>query len=142
VLSSGEEMTTLTLDLPDPIYTLLKNRAEHSQRSVEAEVLDLVASAVPATNQLPDDLAEAISSLALLDDPALWNAARSRLSQDALAHLESLHLKRQREGLTEVETQTLTGLMRQYELALLVRAEAAALLGQRGHDISELLASA
>ncbi|HEV3237588.1 MAG TPA: hypothetical protein VGZ25_11410 [Gemmataceae bacterium] len=135
-------MTTLTLQLPDVIYTHLKQRAEHSQRSVEAELLDLVASAVPATNQLPTDLAEAIAPLALLDDAALWKAARVHLPQDASVRLENLHLKRQREGLTEVEAQTLAGLMREYERGLVVRAEAVALLGQRGHDVSELVASA
>jgi hypothetical protein len=53
--------------------------------------------------------------------------------------LEELHLKRQREGLTEGEEQTAAALLRQYERALLVRAQAAALLHQRGHKVEELL---
>jgi hypothetical protein len=52
--------------------------------------------------------------------------------------MENLHLKRQREGLTEVEAQSLVGLVRQYERAMLVRAQATVLLKQRGHDVSEL----
>jgi hypothetical protein len=58
----------------------------------------------------------------------------------AAAELEALHLKRQREGLTDVETQTLARLVRQYERAMLVRAQAAALLKQRGYDVAELIA--
>ena len=75
------------------------------------------------------------------NDEALWLVARSRLAEEAAAHLEELHLKRQREGLTEAEALTLAGLVRQYERAMLVRAQAAALLRQRGHDVSELLAA-
>jgi len=80
---------------------------------VEDELLEVVATAVPVADELPADLAEAISPLALLDDQALWRAARSHLPLEAAAEMEALHLKRQREGLTEAEIQTLAGLVRQ-----------------------------
>jgi hypothetical protein len=92
-------------------------------------------------DDLPADLTEAISPLALLDDAELWRAARSRLADETAAQLEDLHLKRQRDGLTPAEEQTLAGLVRQYERVMLVRAQAAALLKQRGHDVTELLAA-
>jgi hypothetical protein len=129
----------LTLTVPEPLYDRLQQRARQANRTVEAVLLDVLATAVPAADELPADLAEAVSPLALLDDDALWRAARSRLAAEA-AQLEDLHLKRQREGLTDAEAQTLAGLVRQYERALLVRAQAAALLHRRGHDVSELAA--
>ena len=129
----------ITLNLPGPLYNRLKQRAEKSRRSIEAELLEVVATAVPAADELPADLNEAVSPLLLLDDNALWRAARSHLPQAAAAQLESLHLKRQREGLTESETQTLNGLVRQYERYMLVRAQATALLKQRGHKVDELI---
>ena len=46
------------------------------------------------------------------------------------------------EGLTETEAEETASLVRQYERAMLVRAQAVALLKQRGHDISGLLAAA
>lgn len=58
------------------------------------------------------DLNEAISPLMLLDDEALWRAARSHLLAEAAAQMENLHLKRQREGLTDTEAQTLAELVR------------------------------
>lgn len=128
----------VTLNLPGHLYNRLKHRAERAHRTVEAELLAVVASAVPVGNELPADLNEAISPLTLLDDEALWRAARSHLLLEAATQMEDLHLKRQREGLNETETQTLAGLVRQYERAMLVRAQAVALLKQRGHDISEL----
>jgi len=132
---------SVTLNLPSALYARLKQRADRSRRSVEAELLELVATAVQVAGELPADLSEAISPLILLDDEALWRAARSRLAPEAAAEMERLHLKRQHEGLSEAEAQTLAGLVRQYERAMLVRAQAAALLKQRGFDVSELIAS-
>jgi hypothetical protein len=53
--------------------------------------------------------------------------------------LEELHLKKQREELTARETQTTKTLLRRYERFMLVRAQAAAILQERGHDISGLI---
>ena len=129
----------ITVNLPTALYSRLRRRAEESRRTVEAELLDVVTTAVPVADDLPADLNEAISPLSLLDDTALWRAARSRMADATAAQLEALHLKRQRDGLTATEDQTLAGLVRQYERVMLVRAQAAALLKQRGHDVSELL---
>ena len=131
----------VTLHVPDTLFSHIRKRAEQSQRSVEAEVLEVLATAVPADEQLPADLAEAVSPLSLLDDEALGRAARSHMPEQAAKQLEDLHLKRQGEGLTEAETLTLAGLVRQYERTMLVRAQAAALLRQRGHDVSTFLAA-
>jgi hypothetical protein len=55
--------------------------------------------------------------------------------------LQSLHLKRQREGLSVTESAKLANLIGQYEQHMLVRAQAAALLKARGCDVSGLLKS-
>jgi len=123
---------TLTVKLPDALYTRLRERAQQANRTVEDEMLDVLATAVPVAGELPADLAEAISPLALLDDQALQRAARSHFAPDAAAQLEELHIKRQRVGLNETEGQSLAGLVRQYERAMVVRAEAALLLHRRG----------
>jgi hypothetical protein len=90
--------------------------------------------------ELPRDLAEAISDLTGLDDASLWRAARSAPAPEKVALLEELLDKRRSEGLTEAEAQTVAGLLKEYERAMLIRAEAVAILKQRGHDISGLLA--
>jgi len=84
-------------------------------------------------------LAETISSLAHLDDETLQRAARSHFPTEKAAELEVLHLKRQDEGLTTDEAQRAAELTRQYERAMLIRAQATALLMQRGHDVSALI---
>ncbi len=129
----------VTLNLPQALYKRLERRAAQARRTVEDELIEVVAAAVPVGDELPPDLDEALSPLALLDDEALWRAARSHLPAETAARLERLHLKRQREGLTSAEARTLNNLMRQYERAMLVRAQAAALLKQRGYDVSDLI---
>ena len=131
----------MTLDLPDSLYQKLKARAAQTQRTVEAEALNVLATSVPVADELPEDLEAAISPLSLLDDTALWRAARMTFPTDAAQQLEGLHQKRQREGLNEAEGQTTAALVRQYERAMLVRAQVAALLKQRGHNVSSLLTS-
>lgn len=130
----------VTLNVPSALYERLERMARQTQRTVEAELLDVVATALPLEDGLSDDLSAALVQLALLDDAALWRAARDCLSTDDVTRMEDLQLKKQREGLDDAELKTLDSLVRQYERKMLIRARAVALLGERGHDISQLLA--
>lgn len=130
------------LNIPDLLYDQIKRRAEQTHRSVEAELLDVVTAALPLTDELSTDLNDAISQLGLLDDDALKRAANSHLPNDVSNQLEALHVKRQREGLDSTETQTLASLVRQYERTMLTRAQAVALLKERGYDISQYIGEA
>ncbi len=130
----------ITLRLPTPLYRQYQERAAETRRSIESELLDAVATAAPETERLPQDLADAVAELETFDDEALWHAARGSFPAEASRRLEALHFKRQDEGLTEAEQETASELVRQYERAMLVRAHAAKLLKERGHDISGLVA--
>jgi hypothetical protein len=129
----------VTVAFPEHLYRELQSRAAQARRTVEDEVLAAIEQTMPEKATLPADFTAVLESLALLDDDGLWRAARSHLAAEAAAELEELHLKQQREGLTEQEAQAESGLLRQYDRAMLVRARAAALLKERGHDISGLL---
>src|SRR5436309_2615727 len=100
-------MQTVTVQVPEVLFARLKQRAEQTNRTLEAEVLDVLTTAVPVAAELPPDLESALSPLDVLDDEALWQAARSRLPADVTAALEEQHLKQQREGLTGPERRTL-----------------------------------
>ncbi|QEH38372.1 hypothetical protein OJF2_69730 [Aquisphaera giovannonii] len=129
---------SLTLHLPDGLYTRLQQRAHASRRTLEAELLDVLSAAVPGEQDLPGSLSTDLAQLAAMDNAELRRAARSRPSEEASAQLEALHLKRQRDGLTESEARTLADLVGQYERSMVLRARAAALLKERGHDVSGL----
>lgn len=132
---------TVTVRVPRELLTHFQERAQHTRRSVEEELVEaLIASVVLDDTTLPSDVAAALAPLAAMPDNALWETARaSHLSPAAAAHLEELNDKRQRESLTEEEQQIADTLLHQYERRLLVRAEALARLQERGHDIAPLL---
>jgi len=129
----------VTVHLPEGLYSQLKERAERWNRSIEAEMLDVLSSAIPAGDGLPARIEEELSGLDVADDETIRLAARSCLSSEAAGQLEELHRKRRQQGLTRGEAQTLAALVEQYERAMLVRAHAAALWKRRGHDPSELI---
>ncbi len=119
---------TLTVNLPSELYIRIKMRADEAHRSVEAEAAELLAATVPEK----PNLQLAVDALELLDNKDLAQAARSRLATELSAELESLHFKQQREGLTEAESARCAELVHAYERSMLVRAQAAALLKERG----------
>jgi plasmid stability protein len=130
----------VTVNLPSSLYERLAHRASKMHRPVEAELVEAVTTSLPhEPDELPGDMAEAIEALHLLDDEALWRAARTSLAPEKAASIEDLHLKRQREGLSASEVETLATWMKEYTRIMLVRARASALLKQRGHDVSTLL---
>ncbi len=129
---------TLTLELGEPLYRRLQERALRTRRTVEAEALDLVAQGVLDHEQLEPELAAAVAELRFLDDAALWQAARMHMAPADAERLETLHLKRQREGLSVDEADEAGRLTDTYERIMVIRAEAAARLNERGHDVGAL----
>lgn len=131
-------MQSVTVELPEDLYKQLEQRAAVSRRSIEAELVGVVATIIPVVGKLTPDLAWRLEQMKLLDDKMLWKAARSHLSKKALAQLQTLNYKRQREGLTETEAARSNVLLSEYERTILLRSRAARLLKERGHDLSEL----
>src|SRR5690349_18275078 len=94
----------VTVTLPERLYERLALRAQQTRRTVEAELVEAVATSLPdEADALPGDMAEAVAALHLLSDDDLWRAARHSLAPAKAADLEELHLKRQREGLSASE---------------------------------------
>lgn len=131
----------ITLHLPENLYEYFSKRVEWTRRSLEDEVLDAVASGASVEGELSTDLIDSIEALEKLDDEELWRLARETMPREASRKLESLHLKQQDEGLDPAEDAARAKLLREYERTVLVRAQAAKLLKDRGHDISGILAS-
>lgn len=112
---------TLTVNLPSELYVLIKKRADEACRSVEDEAIELLAATVSCAEPLPADLQQSLALLEILDNASVERAARSRLAAELAAELEKLHLKQQREGLTEVERLRCSELVHGYERSMLIR---------------------
>lgn len=128
---------SVVIDLPEDIYNKYKQRAQQMQRSVEAEIVESVFKAVPTNDALSTELEGLVAQLAFLDNKALRRLAGSHLAKKEASRIESLHFKRQSEGLEEVETKELTDLMKKMERWFVLRNEALGLLIERGQDITE-----
>ena len=127
----------VTLNIPRVLYRQIERRAERARHSVEDELVEVVAMAVPTLEELPLDIAEDIAQLAYLDDAALQRAAGTTMRPEEVRLMEKLTLKQQREGLTAEERQQSDRLLHRYEHTMLLRAQAAVLLKRRGHDVSD-----
>jgi hypothetical protein len=77
--------------------------------------------------------------LQLLDDSALWQAARNRLPLLDSERMEELHRIDRQAGLSEAEAQELADIESQYEKVVMARSHAARLLAERGHNIRSLI---
>lgn len=132
---------TVTIDLPSSIYERVQQQAQDKNRSVEDEVAAVVESAVSLGEEwagVPPDLAEEAAQLKLLDDDHLWRVARMTVPEEKSERMQELTWKQQAEGLTETEQQEAKQLQRLSNRVMLLRAEAAVLLKERGFDISSL----
>ena len=130
---------TITLELPASLYDYFEERAQKTRRSLEAEVLDAVAASAPTAESLPAELEEAVARLETVGEDELWRIARSRLTSEESRRLEELNLRQHEDGLGDAEREEIAELLRKYEMTILLRAEAARRLAERGHEISQLL---
>jgi hypothetical protein len=123
--------------LSEPVYDQLRRAAEQSRRSVADLLVEAALAAAPALAEPAGGLRAALAQMAYLNDAALWQAARATLAPPQRERLEELHLKQQREGLAAAEQEEERALLTLYRETLLVRAQAAILLKQRGYDIAD-----
>ncbi|MGI8916948.1 MAG: hypothetical protein ACR2JY_24780 [Chloroflexota bacterium] len=130
---------SLTVTIPEPVYEQLQQRARQAQRSVEDEAGLTLAATLPTWDDIPTDLATTLVSLPALDDDALWRLARSRVRDEDAARLMDLGDRRQRGELRAEELREAEELVQRHDRVLVTRAEAAALLKQRGYDVTVLL---
>ena len=131
---------SVTVELPDDLYERLQRRAAEAQRSVGEEVVQLLATAVPAEDDhLPSGLEQELERVEAMDDAALWEVARTRLPVRTAKRMQALQFKRQREGLSDEERRAEVALAKEYDRRMLIRSKVLLLLKQRGYDVSELV---
>jgi predicted ArsR family transcriptional regulator len=129
----------ITLNLPQAVYKQIRQAAEKVGRPVNEVLLEAVAAVAPVIGTGPENLRTALAQMAYLNDAALWQAGRATMTAEQQERLEALHDQQQREGLTPDEQAEEQALLSLYRETLLVRAQAAVLLKQRGYDVSDPL---
>jgi hypothetical protein len=132
-------MTTqeVTLSVPEAVYNQIRRAAEKAHRPVADLLVEAVIAAAPAMESAASPLRVALAQMTYLNDAALWQASRATMPEAQRERLDELHSKQQREGLTPAEQQEEQALLALYRETVLVRAQAAVLLKQRGYDVSD-----
>lgn len=125
----------ITLQLPLATYEKVKQAAAKTQRSLEQVLLEAVTAVATVTS--PPHIQTDLASLAYLNDAALWQMARSSMLPNQQEALANLHHKQQSEGLSTEEQAQEEALRQLYQESILIRAQAAVLLKQRGYDVSD-----
>ena len=87
---------------------------------------------------IPLDISEEVKQLPFLDNDHLWRTAQLQVSAEKSNRMQELTAKQGAEGLTESEQEEATQLQHLAHRIMLLRAEAAILLKERGEDISSL----
>ncbi len=134
-------MTTTTLELPDEVRARAEALAKTTGRSLAEVLTDAVIQGL-GYDMLPDDLTRALDALASLDDEALWRVSRSQPTVEDGVLLDALVDKRRRQGLSSGDEKLLAELVDRHDRVMALRAEAVALLKERGIDVREQVARA
>lgn len=137
VLDDKMTHQTITIDLPESVYQQFRQASETVHRPMDEIVAEAVVAATPAT-AVTQTMRSALAQLAYLNDAALWQAARSTMTVEQRERLATLRYEQQRIGLTTSEQAEEESLQKLYRETILVRAQAASLLKQRGYDISDV----
>jgi hypothetical protein len=127
----------ITVTLPEDISTRVRQIAEATSQSVEQIVLDHLKSLTVQLPSLPvDDQAE-LDALHRLSDDALWTIAREQVPEAAQARAHILMEKNSRGTLTDAEAAELGKLVQRADRVMLRKAEAAAILRERGFTFTQ-----
>lgn len=136
LLTLQGELLTLQEALTKELWT--KTATEPNQNG--AKKIKVVTH-FEADKKLSPELQKELQDMALFTDKALWKTAKTAQPIKSQKKLRELNHKQQKEGedsLTQAEKALQHDLVKEYQRYMLLRAHAAVLLKERGHDISSL----
>jgi hypothetical protein len=134
----------VTLPVPDYIYDRARQIAEGTAQSIEAVLLQQLkdAFAAPLPTLARDEQSE-LEALTYLSDEALWTIAREQMAEDRQARMQTLMEANSQGTLDGTQRAELETLVAQGQRLSVRKAQAAALLTERGYRVTrEAMAAA
>lgn len=126
---------TVALDLPAPLAQTLSRIAEATYRSIEDLVVSTLQTRFSAPPDVPPDVAAELHTLHFFSDERLWAATQPLISPAELERLHQLNDAAAERALSSAERREQADLLHRYQLSALRRAQAFAVLAQRGHRL-------
>lgn len=128
---------TITVSLPDDLSAKVHAIAEKNNQSVEEVMLEYVRSFSEPLPKLPEDEQAELDALQHLSDDALWTIARSVMAQEIEARMQILMDKNTHGTISDDEYAELESFVERGDQLMLRKAEAMAILTQRGYTITK-----
>lgn len=127
---------TVTLQLPESLYTRLQQAARATHQSLDEVLLHAVqVGSPPSLDDVPAEFQADLAALDRLDDEALWRIARSRKAEADMERYQELLDKNANGLLSAEEYDELVQLRVEFDCFMLRKVHAAALLHWRGHQV-------
>jgi len=127
---------TITLRLPESLYTRLQQAARATHRSLDDVLLHAVeVGSPPRWDDAPAEFQADLAALDRLDDETLWRIARSRQTEADMERYQELLDKNANGTLSGEERDELVRLRVESDRFMLCKAHAAALLRWRGYQV-------
>jgi hypothetical protein len=132
---------TVSVGLPKSVFLKLERAAQLTRRSIEDVLVSTVNAALVELPNLPTDLANELAAMHLFSDEALQAAAQPSLSPSEQLRLNQLNSLAGERPLTQAESAEQSDLLTAYQHSVLRRAQALAILAQRGHPLPAAIES-
>lgn len=126
----------VTLPVPDYVYDRARKIAEATEQPIEAVLVQQLEAAfsAPLPTLPPDEQAE-LDALTQFSDEALWTIAREQMPASKQMRLQILMDANNKGTLLETEQDEFDHLIEQGQRLMLRKAQAAALLTERGYTV-------
>lgn len=128
--------TTISVQLPEPLYRRLEGAATATQRTVDEVLATTIAASLPPFPDLPETLANELAEMIWFSDDALRAATRPIFTPEQQKRLAELNNLEDERPLTEAEQTERAELLAGYERSVLRRAQAFAVLARRGYPLN------
>ena len=126
----------VTLAVPDEIYSHALQIAQQTARPVEQVMVEQLKGALAKPLPvLPAEEEAELQALLHLSDDALWTIAREQMTQAVQTRMQILMDRNTQGRITPDERRELQQFVERGDRLMLRKAEAAAILKQRGHPI-------
>ena len=126
-------ITTISVPVPEPLYRRLEQAAILTRRSIADTLATAITVVLPPAPDLPEHLAEELAGMMWLSDAKLRAATRPTFAPQQQKRLNELNGAEDQRPLTAAELAERARLLAEYERSVLLRAQAFAVLAQRGH---------
>lgn len=130
-------VSMIPVQVPEPLYRRLERTAKLTRRTVDEVLASTIAVALPSMSDLPEMLATELTGMIWLNDEALRAAAQPTFTLEQQKRLSELNDREDQKPLSESEQVEREALLAEYQRSVLRRAQALAVLAQRGFQVPD-----